>query len=312
MSIPLVSSSAQAAQTAASDLIKDGTLASFAADVLTASQKVLVLVDLWATWCGPCKQLGPALEKIVREQKGVVKLVKIDVDRNQTIAQQLGVQSIPAVFAFYKGRPVDAFAGALPEGEIRKWLAQILKLIGAPMVEGDEIAESLADAEALYASGHTADAERIYQAVLNEEPENAIAFAGFLRCLHGRGAYDEAEKILAAAPPKLANDPKLSSIKAALALVKETATASGSRDSLLAALSKNPDDLQVRYDLALAEIAESRHAEAIDHLLEIIRRNRSWNEEAARKQVLKIFDALGWKDPMAVDGRKRLSTILFS
>lgn len=293
---------------AGKDLIKDTTTATFIADVIEASKSVPVLVDFWATWCGPCKQLGPILEKVVRESKGAVRMVKVDVDRNQDLAMQLRVQSVPMVYAFKDGRAIDAFVGAQSESQIKAFVA---RLTAGQMPEGPSTAELIAEALALLAEGDTETAAQAFQQVLAEEPENAAAVAGLLRCLITAGDVEGAKRSLAHLPETLARQPEIAAVRSALELA-EQANAAGPTADLRRRLSDNPDDLQVRFDLAMAYYATGEHEAAVDELLEIFRRNRAWNDDAARKQLVKFFEAFGPKHPLTVSGRRRLSSLMFA
>ena len=290
------------------DLIKNGTEATFMADVIDASMEVPVIVDFWATWCGPCKTLGPALEQAVKEAKGRVRLVKIDVDRNQRIAAQMRVQSIPAVFAFVKGQPVDGFMGALPASQIKAFIDRIVAMGG-----GDDggLDAALDEAEALLAEGAVADAAQVFAAVLNEEEANLRAISGLARCHLALKEVEKAKGILALAPKEKATDPAIAAVAAQIALMEETAGV-GEVGELRARLARDPDDHQARYDLAMALVAKNDHQGAIDTLIELFRRDREWNEGAARTQLFKLFDSLGPKSEAAQKGRRRLSSLIFS
>ncbi|MBF0166200.1 MAG: thioredoxin [Alphaproteobacteria bacterium] len=291
----------------AGDLIKESSMASFMADVIEASRHCLILVDFWATWCGPCKQLGPLLEKLVRQLNGAVRLVKIDVDKNQQLAGQLGIQSVPTVYAFKDGRPVDAFAGALPESQIKDFIKRHLGKANP----ADALAEALAVAEEMLAAGDVAGAADIFAQILGAEPENPEALGGLARCEIKAGQLDQAEQILAHAPPAIQNHAALAAAKAALDLARQAAKA-GPLTELRHKLEQNPKDHQIRFDLALAYYANGENEAAVDELLEIIKRDRKWNEEAARKQLVTFFDAFGQADPLTVESRRKLSSILFS
>ncbi len=300
----------------ANDLIKEGSDRTFMVDVVEASRSVPVIVDFWATWCGPCKQLGPALEKLVRAGKGAVRLVKIDIDRNPAVAGQLRVQSIPAVYAFFQGRPVDFFVGALPESQIKAFVDRLLKLAsgagaGAGLGEGDGLDEAVAEAQGFLEQGDAATAGEIFQEVLAHEPGHGGAFAGLVRCLIATGDLKRARQMLDKPPEGLAADKALVAVRAALE-VAEQGLAVGPVRELQAKVAASPDDLQVRFDLALALVGEGRREEAVDALLEIVRRNREWNEQQARKQLVKLFEAFGGADPLTISARRRLSSILFS
>jgi len=293
--------------------VRDVTLATFKADVLEASKTALVLVDFWATWCEPCKQLTPLLEKLARASKGAVKLAKIDVDRNQPLAQQMGVQSVPSVFAFYAGRPVDGFAGALPEAQVKTWIDQLLAQTGA--VGGDEKAgleTALKQASEFVAARDIATARAIYTDILDMEPTNAPSYAGLVRCLIEEGNAPGARQLLDAAPPALLKDKAFEPVRAALELMEQAGQSVGQAAEFEAKLAANPADHQARFDLALAHYAAGRREEAVDQLLEIVRRARTWNEDGARKQLVKFFEAFGNSDPLTLSARKRLSSIMFS
>jgi putative thioredoxin len=299
-----------AEQAAPADLIKDSDQTKFAKDVLDASRTVPVVVDFWAPWCGPCKQLQPALEKVVKAAKGAVKLVKINIDQNQMLAQQLRIQSIPAVYAFFGGRPVDGFMGAVPESQVKQFVDRLVQITGA---EGgaDELAELLEHAKAALAQNDFALASRIYNEILEVEPESITALTGLARCHLQAGNTDQAKLALARVPAKDKTNADVVAVQAAIDL-SEQAKAAGPIGELKAKAAADPKDFQARLDLALAYWAGDQRKEAIDELLAMIKLDRKWNDEAARQQLLKFFEALGFSDPLAIDGRKRLSTILFS
>ena len=299
-----------AAKAPPTGLIKDGSDASFMADVIEASREVPVLVDFWAPWCGPCKQLGPALEKVVTAAKGAVKLVKIDTDKHPGIAGQLRIQSIPAVFAFFNGRPVDGFVGALPESQLKQFVDRLIQAAGGPPVAAD-IAAILVEARQLLDAGDAESAAAIYNEVLQVEPENAAAYAGLIRCLLAVGETGQAKQLLDGAPDGMAKAPELAAIRTQLDLA-EQAKAAGPIPDLMNAVAKRPDDHQTRYDLAMALYAAGRNEAAVEELLEIVKRDREWNEQAARKQLLKFFEAFGPTDKLTVMARRKLSSILFA
>lgn len=306
LAAPAAPQSMGAPQAPAGDLVKDSITRTFMADVIEASRQTPVIVDFWAPWCGPCKQLGPALEKVVREARGAVRMVKINVDENQQLAAQMRIQSIPAVFAFVDGQPVDGFMGALPEGELRKFVDRLAKSgIGA------QVEEALAEADAALAAGEFELAGRTYADVLGVDRENARAIAGLARSQIASGDLEAAGMTLGLAQGALAGDPAITGAQAALELAANPVDMS-EINRLSAAVESNPADLQARFDLAVALNGAGRRAEALDHLLDIVRRKRDWNEEAARKQLVKFFEAWGPKDELTVLGRKRLSSILFA
>jgi putative thioredoxin len=296
----------QPAGKAPGDIIKDGTDASFMADVIEASKDQPVIVDFWATWCGPCRQLGPALEKAVVAAKGAVKLVKIDVDKNPVYAGQLRVQSIPAVFAFAGGRPVDGFMGALPESQVKQFVDNLAKQGGG--AAGSEVEELFEIAKESLELNDLGGAAQAYAQVLQIEPENAKALGGLAKLYLQGGDAERAREILDMAPPN-AKDPDLDSVRAALALAEAAPSETAEFERRLAA---NPDDHEARFELAAALAGAGRMDEAADHLLTIIERDREWNDQAARKQLLKIFEAAGPMSDVAKQGRRRLSSILFS
>lgn len=287
----------------AGDAVKDSDTANFMTDVIEGSREVPVIVDFWAPWCGPCKTLGPILEKLVRQSGGKVRLVKINVDENQQLAAQFRVQSIPAVYAFKDGCPVDGFMGALPESQIKQFIA---RLTGGG---GNVVDEALEQAKALLDQGRPQEAQQVYQQILGQDPGNESAIAGMLRCLMATGQTDTAQEVLGQLPQEVLRHPEIQAVKTTLDLAQE---ASGEIDDLKAKVEANPDDLQARYDLAMAYYGAGKRQEAADTLLDIIRTDPGWNDEQARKQLLKFFEAFGPTDPVTVAARRKLSSILFS
>ena len=301
-----------APQAVPADLIKDSDQTKFAKDVIEASRTVPVIVDFWAPWCGPCKTLQPMIEKVVKEAKGAVKLFKIDIDKNQMLAQQLRIQSIPAVYAFFGGRPVDGFMGAVPESQVKAFVDKLIQASGgAAGGAGSELAELLEHAKTAVAQNDMETAAQIYSEILGVDPANVPALAGLARYHMNAGDFEQATTLLGQVPAKEQNHAEVVAVKAALDLA-EKAKEAGPVDDLKAKAAADPKDFQSRLDLAMAYWAGDRKQEAIDELLAMIKADRAWNEAAARTQLLKFFEALGFSDPLSVDGRKRLSTILFS
>jgi len=293
----------------------DATETNFETDVIRASLTTPVLVDFWAPWCGPCKQLGPILEKVVRGANGAVRMVKLNIDENPEIAQQMRIQSIPAVYAFKDGRPVDGFVGAVPESQIKQFVDRLIQASGgAPGGEGgpgDEIPELLEHAKAAVAQNDWDLAARVYSEILGVEPTHVAALAGMARYHVQAGDLEQAKELLGQVPPKDKTNPDVVTVQASIDLA-EKAKEAGPVDDLKAKAAADPKDMQARLDLTMAYWANNQRQEAIDELLAMIKADRKWNEEAARMQLLKFFEALGFSDPLAVDGRKRLSTVLFS
>ncbi len=295
----------------AGDLIKDGTEENFMAEVVEASQEVPVIVDFWATWCGPCKTLGPMLEAAVMAAKGKVRMVKVDVDANQRLAQALAqqglpLQSIPTVVAFYQGRPVDMFQGAVPQSEIKAFIDKLVGLAG----DGG-LGEAVEAAEQMLAEGAAADAAQTFAAILGEEPTHAGAYGGLVRAHLATGDVDQAEAMLANVPAEIADAPEIEAARAQLELAHQAANA-GPLVELAAAVEADPANLQARFDYAQALHAAGKVEEAVEELLEIIRRDREWNEAAAKTQLFTIFEALKPNDPVALKGRRKLSSLLFA
>lgn len=291
---------------AATGLVKDTTTANFMVDVVQESRTQPVLVDFWAPWCGPCKQLAPVLEKVVQQAGGKVKLVKMNTDEHPAVAGQLGIKSLPSVIAFVDGQPVDGFLGVQPEGQIRAFIERLTK----PMDAADAAA-MLDQAEALLAENDLAGAGEVYSALLAMNPEETRAMAGLVRVQIAAGDVEGATEFLDSLSPLLVNDPALAAVRAQIALAGGAPEA-GEIAGLEAKLAADPDDHQSRSDLAVALAAAGRKEEAVDHLLAIVRKDRAWNEDGARKQLLQLFEAWGFADPVAVQGRRRLSSVLFS
>ena len=295
------------APAAADALIRDSSDAAFLADVIDASVTVPVIVDFWAPWCGPCKTLTPALEKAVTEAKGKVRLVKIDVDRNPAVAGQLRVQSIPAVFGFVNGQPVDGFMGAQSASQIKAFIDRLIAL-GGPDAG---LEEALAMAETMLVEGAVADAAQTFAAILAEDEGNVAAIGGLARAHLALGDFAQARGILALAPKGKETDPRITSVRAQIDLAEASADA-GEAGELLAALERDPNDHQARFDLALALVAKGDAEGAIDTLLDLFRRDREWNDGAAKTQLFTLFDSLGPKSEAAVKGRRRLSSMIFA
>jgi putative thioredoxin len=299
---PILNAGAAAAD---ADLIKNTTTKDFMSDVVDASREVPVLVDFWAPWCGPCEQLTPILEKAVRAAKGAVRLVKLNIDEHPQIPGQMGVQSIPAVFAFQDGRPVDGFMGALPESRVTAFIARLI---------GDTVDDTAADieaAEAALASGDLNTAAQLFGEVLQQDRENVQSLAGLAKCYIKTGDLPRAEQTLALVPSAKADAAPVASARAALELARKAGEA-GDVESLKAKLAAEPKDPQTRFDLALALNAKGDRNGALEELLTLVAKNRTWNDDAARKQILQLFDAWGPTDPATISGRQRLSSLLFA
>ena len=308
---PAAAAAGAAPGTGAAALIKDSSLPTFAADVLDASMQVPVIVDFWAPWCGPCKQLTPLLERAVTEAKGKVRLVKVNIDENPEIAQQLRIQSIPTVYAFKNGQPVDGFMGAIPESQVKTFIQGLINGAGAAEAEGADIEDALKQAAQALAKRDFPTAAQIFGEILQDEPGHPKAVAGLARCYLESGDIERAKKTLGLVRPDGQSDEAIRAVEAEVAL-KERGMTAGDIAPLKAKVAANPADLAARFELATVLDAKGAREEAIDELLEIVRRDRKWNEEAARKQLLTLFEAMGPTDARTIQGRRRLSSLLFS
>jgi putative thioredoxin len=290
------------------DLVKDTDINGFMVDVIEASRKVPVIVDFWAPWCGPCKTLGPALEKAVKQANGAVRMVKINIDENPEIAQQMRIQSIPAVYAFKNGRPVDGFVGAVPDSQIKQFIQRLAGGAAAP----SPVEQALEQAKAALAANDGGTASALFAQILAHEPDNIAAAAGLARCYVMAGDVEQAREIVDALPKEAAGDPEVQQVRAALDLAQRAAASSGQTAELEGKVARDPSDHQARIDLAVALFGSGQQEAAIDQLLESFKRDRKWNDEAARKQLLKFFEALGPTHALTVGGRRRLSSLMFA
>ncbi|MEM7718122.1 MAG: thioredoxin [Pseudomonadota bacterium] len=300
---------ANANDAASPDLIKDSSEATFMVDVIEESQNTPVIVDFWAPWCGPCRQLTPAIEAAVKDARGAVKLVKVNVDENQAIAAQLRVQSIPTVYAFWQGQPIDGFQGALPGSEIKAFIDRVIDAAGGEA--GGGLSDAVESAEAMLAEGAASDAAQVFAAVLQEDDANATAYGGLIRSYLALEQLEQAEQFLENAPDAVADSPEVEAARAQLALAKQAADA-GPVGDLRAKVEADPEDRQARLDLAQAQHAAGDVEGAVDSLLDLFRLDSEWNDGAAKAQLFTIFEALKPNDPVALNGRRKLSSMIFA
>ncbi|WP_116598143.1 thioredoxin family protein [Primorskyibacter marinus] len=298
-----------AAPQADATLIEDVTEADFMAKVVEASQTTPVIVDFWAPWCGPCKTMGPQLEAAVTAAKGAVRMAKVNVDEAQGIAGQMRIQSIPTVYAFWQGQPIDGFQGAVAESEIKAFVERVVQAGGGDASGG--LDEALTAAEEMLEQGAAADAAQIFGAILGEDPNHAAAYGGMVRSHIAAGDLEQAEAVLNGAPAEISKAPELEAAHAQLELAKQAENA-GSVSELRAQVDANPDDHQARFDLALALHANGDAEAAVAELLDIFRRDREWNDGAAKTQLFTIFEALKPNDPVVLNGRRKLSSMIFA
>lgn len=290
------------------DPVRDGTDANFQTEILAASKEVPVIVDFWATWCGPCKQLGPVLERVVRGAGGRVRLVKVDIDQNPRLAASFRIQSVPTVYAIWQGQPLDGFQGALPESQVKQFVERVVQAAGGSMPQADLLAEGTKALE----DGALQDAAEIFGALLEQEPENAAAIAGMAKTFMAAGQEEQAKGLLANLNAKQAEHADIAQVKAALELAEAGRQAQAELQQQLVRLTNDPNDHQARFDMATALNAANKREEAADALLEIIRRDRGWKDGAARVQLLKFFESWGLMDEASIAARRKLSALLFN
>ena len=295
-----------------SDFIIDVGVADFEDRVLKASMTKPVIVDFWAPWCGPCKQLMPVLETEINAAGGDVILAKVNIDENPELAQALRIQSVPTVMAFFQAQPVTGFTGARPQSDIKNLIGQLVKLARSAMPDALDIPKSLQEAATFLATGQVMEAQELYMHVLAQDEINAPAYVGLVRCLIEADAVDQADEMVLNAPDDIAKSPDFAAAKTALTLAKGAGEAKKRLTPLMDSVEKSPENYQARFDLAGAQFAAGERAQAIENLLYILQKDRGWNDDAARKELLKFFEAMGFADPLSIDGRKKLSRILFS